>query len=221
MPDRRRTGAAATSGLFDYDIYIANPDGSGLRNLTNSPGSYDAEATISPDGESIVFTSTRDGDLDIYVMDADGGNVRRLTHEPGYDGGAFFSPDGTKIVYRAHHPTDPDELAEYFALLEDGLIRPSRVEIFIMDADGSNKKQLTNNGAANFAPYFHPDGKRIIFSSNMHDPTGRSFNLYMIDTDGQNLERITTSRRVRQLPDVQSGRHEARLRLGPERRGPS
>lgn len=186
-PDRSR---GYVWGLFDYDVFIANPDGSGLRNLTNSPG-YDAEATISPDGRSIVFTSTRDGDIDIYVMDADGGNVRRLTNEVGYDGGAFFSPDGTKIVYRAHHPTDPEELADYRALLADKLIRPNRVEIWIMDADGSNKRQLTNNGAANFAPFFHPDGKRIIFSSNMHDPRGRSFNLYMIDIDGGNLQRIT------------------------------
>ncbi len=186
-PDRSR---GYVWGLFDYDVFIANADGSGLRNLTNSPG-YDAEATISPDGRSIVFTSTRDGDIEIYVMDADGGNVRRLTHEPGYDGGPFFSPDGTKIVYRAHHPTDPEELADFRALLADKLIRPNRVEIWIMDADGSNKRQLTNNGAANFAPFFHPDGKRIIFSSNMHDPRGRSFNLYMIDVDGGNLQRIT------------------------------
>jgi len=186
-PDRSR---GYVWGLFDYDVFIANSDGSGLRNLTNSPG-YDAEATISPDGRSIVFTSTRDGDIDIYVMDADGGNVRRLTNEPGYDGGAFFSPDGTKIVYRAPPPTDPEELADFRALLADKLIRPNRVEIWIMDADGSNKRQLTNNGAANFAPFFHPDGKRIIFSSNMHDPRGRSFNLYMIDIDGGNLQRIT------------------------------
>lgn len=187
-PDRSR---GYVWGLFPYDIFVASLDGSELRRLTGSDG-YDAEATISPDGKSIVFTSTRDGDLDIYVMDADGGNVRRLTHEEGYDGGAFFSPDGSKIVYRAYHPTDPDELEEYRALLAEGLIRPSRVEIFIMDADGSNKRQLTRNGAANFAPFFHPDGRRIIFSSNMHDPTGRSFNLYMIDTDGENLVRITT-----------------------------
>lgn len=186
-PDRSR---GYVWGLFPYDIFIANADGSEVRNLTNNPA-YDAEATISTDGSKIVFTSTRDNDIDIYVMDADGSNVKRLTTEPGYDGGAFFSPDGTKIVYRAYHPTDPDELAEFRALLADGLVKPSRVEIFIMDADGSNKKQLTNNGAANFAPFFHPDGKRIIFSSNMHDPTGRSFNLYMINIDGTNLQRLT------------------------------
>lgn len=177
-------------GIFDYDIFIANPDGSELRNLTNNDA-YDAEATISEDGESIVFTSLRDGDLNIYSMDADGSNVRQLTDEPGYAGGPFYSPDGSQIVYRAHHPDDPEELEEYFDLLDQKLIRPNQVELFVMDADGSNKRQITNNGAANFAPYWHPNGRQIIFSSNMDDPTGRRFNLYLIDSDGQNLERIT------------------------------
>lgn len=186
-PDRSR---GYVWGLFPYDVFIANADGSELRNLTNHPA-YDAEATISSDGTKILFTSTRDNDIDIYVMDADGSNVKRLTTEPGYDGGAFFSHDGTKIVYRAYHPTDSAELAEFRSLLADGLVKPNRVEIYVMDADGSNKRQLTNNGAANFAPFFHPDGKRIIFSSNMHDPRGRSFNLYMIDVDGTNLQRLT------------------------------
>ena len=184
-PDRSR---GYVWGLFDYDLFIANPTGRAAQ-PDEQPATRGGDDL--PDGRSIVFTSTRDNDIDIYVMDADGSNVKRLTTEPGYDGGAFFSPDGTKIVYRAYHPTDPDELAEFRALLADGLVKPSRVEIFIMDADGSNKKQLTNNGAANFAPFFHPDGKRIIFSSNMHDPTGRSFNLYMINIDGTNLQRLT------------------------------
>lgn len=176
--------------LSDYDIFIADADGGNLRALTDSPG-YDAEATISPDGTTILFTSVRDGDLEIYAMDADGGNVRRLTHEEGYDGGAFFSADGTKIVYRAHHPTDPEELADYKALLNDKLIRPGRVELWVMDADGSNKRQITNNGAANFAPFFHPNGRQIIFSSNLHNPGGRDFDLYLINVDGTGLERIT------------------------------
>lgn len=177
--------------LYDYSIYIADEDGGNLRRLTDAPG-YNAEATISPDGSKVIFTSTRDGDLELYVMDADGSNVRRLTHEEGYDGGAFFSPDGSKIVYRAHHPTDPEELADYRKLLGEKLIRPGQVEIFIMDADGSNKRQLTSNGAANFAPYFHPDGDKIIFSSNFDDPTGREFHIYMINIDGTGLERITS-----------------------------
>jgi TolB protein len=178
--------------LHPYDIYTANPDGSDVRRLTENAG-YNAEATISPDGRSIIFTSTRDGDLELYVMNADGSNVRRVTHMEGYDGGAFFSPDGRHIVWRGYHPTDEAELADYRELLASGLVRPSRVEIFIADADGSNPRQLTNNGAANFAPFFHPDGQRIIFSSNLHDPAGRGFNLYMVDTRDGSIERITHS----------------------------
>ena len=177
--------------LYDYDVYTANPDGSELDKITDTPG-YDAEATISPDGSKIVFTSVRDGDLEIYTMDPDGSDVRRLTHEEGYDGGAFFSADGRKIVYRAYHPTDAEELADYRSLLGDGLVRPSTLEIFIMDADGSNKRQITSNGAANFGPFFHPDGERIIFSSNLHAPDGRNFDLYLINVDGTGLERVTT-----------------------------
>ena len=174
----------------EFDIYTSRPDGSDLRRLTNTPG-YDAEATISRDGKKIVFTSMRDGDIDIYVMDAGGTNVRRLTNELGYDGGAFFSPDGARIVYRAHHPQDPAEIAEYKELLKTGLLRPRRFELLVMDADGGNKRQITNNGAANFAPFFHPDGRRIIFASNLHDPRSRNFDLYLINVDGTGLERVT------------------------------
>lgn len=177
--------------LNPFDIYTANTDGSDLRRIAASPG-YDAEATISPDGSKIVFTSNRDGDLDIYVMDADGSNVTRLTDEPGYDGGAFFSPDGSRIIYRARHPESPAELADYRRLLADDLIRPGQLDIYIMDADGSNKRRITNNGAANFAPFMHPDGQRIIFSSNAADPGSRNFDLYIINIDGSGLERVTT-----------------------------
>lgn len=174
-----------------YDIYTANLDGSDLRRLTNSPG-YDAEATISRDGRKIVFTSMRNGDLDIFTMDADGTHVRQLTHELGYDGGAFFSYDGKKIVYRAEHPRTPQEIADYKELLSQGLIRPGNLEIWVMDADGKHKHAVTHNGAANFAPYWHPDGKRIIFASNLADPkSGRDFDLYLINEDGTGLERIT------------------------------
>jgi TolB protein len=174
-----------------YDIYTAKPDGSDLRRLTQTPG-YDAEATISRDGKTIVFTSTRNGDLDIYAMDADGRHVRQLTHELGYDGGPFLSADGKKIVYRAEHPKTPQEIADYKALLAQGLIRPGNLEIWVMDVDGKNKQQVTHNGAANFAPYFFPDGKRIIFASNMADPkNGRDFDLYLINIDGTGLERVT------------------------------
>lgn len=178
--------------LHPYDIFLADEDGSNMRQLTDNPY-YDAEATVSPDGKRIIFTSLREGDLDLYVMDTDGKNLKRLTHEKGYDGGAFFSPDGEKIVYRAYHPETEAEIRDYEALLKRNLVRPSRMEIFVMDADGSNRRQITNNSAANFAPYFHPDGKRIIFSSNLHDPKGRNFELYMINIDGTGLERITYS----------------------------
>jgi TolB protein len=173
-----------------FDIFTARPDGSDLRQLTNTPG-YDAETTVSRDGKKLVFTSMRDGDLDIYTMDAHGKNVRRLTNELGYDGGPFFSYDGKQIVYRAYHPQNEKEKADYLSLLRESLIRPTTLEIWIMNADGSNKRQVTHNGKANFAPYFFPDGKRIVLASNMDDPKGRNFDLYLINVDGAGLERIT------------------------------
>jgi Tol biopolymer transport system component len=173
-----------------FDIFTANPDGSDLKQLTTSPG-YDAETTITLDGKKLVFTSMRDGDLDIYSMDADGKNVRRLTNELGYDGGPFWSYDGKQIVYRAHHPKTDQQKTDYIDLLKQNLIRPTTLEIWVMNADGSNKRQVTSNGKANFGPYFFPDGRRIIFASNMDDPRGRNFDLYKINADGTGLERIT------------------------------
>jgi Tol biopolymer transport system component len=173
-----------------YDIFVANADGSGAAQLTDTDG-YDAEATISPRGDRIVFTSRRDGDLDLYSMNLDGSDVRRLTDRVGYDGGAFFSPDGSRIVWRAHYPEPGEELDDYRALLADGLIRPSVLEIWVANADGSEARQVTDNGAANFGPYWHPSGDRIIFASNMDDPSGRDFDLYMVRDDGTGLERIT------------------------------
>lgn len=174
----------------EYDIYVARADGSEVTNLTNSPG-YDAEATVSPIGDRVVFTSMRDGDLDIYSMNLDGSDVVRLTDSIGYDGGPFYSPDGSKIIYRARHPEDPEEIADYQALLAEGLIRPSKLEIWVMDADGGNKRRITDLGVASFAPFFNPAGDRIIFSTNYGDPSGREFELYMVDLDGENLEQIT------------------------------
>lgn len=175
-----------------YDIFRANADGSGVVRLTDTPG-YDAEATVSPRGDRIVFTSMRDGDLDIYSMKIDGSDVVRLTDQPGYDGGPFFSPDGGRIVYRAHHPTDEAALEDYSTLLAEGLIRPSKLEIWVMDADGRNKRRVTSLGAASFAPFFHPAGDRIIFSSNHGDPGGREFELYLVGVDGSGLEQVTFS----------------------------
>lgn len=174
----------------DYDIYKANVDGTGLTKLTDVEG-YDAEATISPKGDKIVFTSTRNGDIDLYSMNLDGSDVKQLTDIAGYDGGAYYSYDGTMIVFRASRFDDPDKLKEYQDLLAQGLIRPGMLEIFVMNADGSNKRQVTKNGAANFGPYFLPDGKRIIYCSNQGDPKGRNFDLYMINVDGTGNERIT------------------------------
>ena len=174
-----------------YDIYQALPDGSQARLLMQSPG-YDAEATWNPKGGKIVFTSDRDGDLDLYEMDEKGGNVRRLTNTPGYDGGAFYSPDGTEIVWRASRPKGA-ELEEYRGLLAKGLVRPTTLEIFVMKADGSNVRQVTSNGAANFCPLFLPDGRRILWSSNVGDPKGREFDLWMMDKNGGTPERVTTA----------------------------
>jgi len=177
-------------GLDPYDIYTANDDGSSLKRLTNY-GVYTAEGTLSPDGQTIVFTSLKDGDLDIYTMKIDGTNIRRLTTQPGYDGGPFFSPDGKKIVYRAWHPTDT-ALTNYQNLLKQRLVRPNRMEIWIMNADGSDQHQITNLGGANFAPFFTPDGSRIIFSSNYKNPRSRNFELYLVNPDGSGLEQVTS-----------------------------
>jgi TolB protein len=176
-------------GLDPYDIYVANADGSQLRRLTNY-GVYTAEGTLSPDGQTIVFTSLKDGDLDIYTMRIDGTNMKRLTFQPGYDGGPFFSPDGKRIVYRAWHPTDT-ALTSYRELLRQRLVRPNRMEIWVMNADGSNQHQITNLGGANFAPYFTPDGRKIIFSSNFKNPKSRDFELYLVNDDGSGLEQVT------------------------------
>jgi len=176
-------------GLDPYDIYTANDDGSNLHRLTNY-GVYTAEGTLSPDGQTIVFTSLKDGDLDIYTMRIDGTGMKRLTFQPGYDGGPFFSPDGKKIVYRAWHPADT-ALANYRELLRQRLVRPNRMEIWVMNADGSDQHQITNLGGANFAPFFTPDGRRIIFSSNYKNPHSRNFELYLVNADGSNLEQVT------------------------------
>ena len=175
-----------------FDIFAAAADGSNPVQLTTEPG-YDAEATFSPTGHRIVFTSVRDGDLDLYSMLPDGSDVQRLTDRPGYDGGAFYSPGGTKIVWRAHYPETPEAREDYQSLLASGLIRPSALEIWVADADGSSPRQLTDNGAANFAPYWHPSGEQIIFTSNMDDPRGRDFDIYLINVDGTGLERVTFS----------------------------
>jgi Tol biopolymer transport system component len=189
-PDRAR---GYIWGVYpSYEIVIANADGSNVRRLTSTAG-YDAEATWCHKGGKIIFTSLRDGDLDLYEMDENGGNVKRLTSAVGYDGGAFYNADCTEIVWRASRPAG-EALADYRQLLKEGFIRPSRMELFVAKADGSGAKQITNNGAANFCPYFTPDGKRIIYSSNVLDPRGREFDIFIINKDGSGEpERITTA----------------------------
>lgn len=172
-----------------YEIYRAKADGSGLMKLTSSPG-YDAEATIAPDG-LITFTSVRDGDMEIYTMKGDGSDVRRITNRPGPDGGPFFSWDGQRIAFRGRELSAGPEMEDYLSLLKQGLWRPTSLELFVMDRDGGNVRQVTRLGGANFAPSWHPDGKRLVFASNIGDPKGRDFDIYMINIDGTGLERIT------------------------------
>jgi hypothetical protein len=174
-----------------YDIFRAKADGSGLVRLTDTPG-YDAEGTVCGKDGSIVFTSVRDGDVDLYRMDSDGKNVRRLTDTPGYDGGAFFNADCTKIVWRASRPKGKD-LEEFRALLAQGLVRPTKLELYVANADGSDARQITYLDSASFAPYWHPSQKRILFSSNYGGASPREFDIWGVDVDGTHLERVTTA----------------------------
>ncbi len=193
-PPKPKPGPNYRWVLDDHEIFSARLDGRELQRLTFSPG-YDAEATVSPNGKQIVFTSVRDGDLDLYSMNIDGTGVKRLTKDMGYDGGAFYAPDGKRIVYRAQHPQTPGEREAYQALLNRNLVETGNLELFVMNADGSGKQQVTRNGASNFAPFFHPDGHRIIFSSSgdkAAQAKGRtSFHVYIVDDDGTGLEQIT------------------------------
>ena len=178
--------------LHDHDIYKVNKDGSGAVRLTTTKG-YDAESTVCQKDGSIVFTSVRDGDLELYRMDSNGKNVVRLTNAPGYDGGAYFSPDCSKIVWRASRPKNQKELDDYRALLDKNLVRPGKLEIYVANSDGSEAMQVTYLDAASFGPSWHPSGKRLVFSSNYLDPKGREFDIFAIDVNGTNLERITAA----------------------------
>lgn len=171
-----------------FDIFVADKTGKQLKQLTNTP-SYDAEPTVSPKGDKIVFTSMRSGDLELYTMNIDGTDVKQVTNELGYDGGAFFSPDGTKLIFRASRPKTPEAIKEYKDLLAQGVVMPTNMELFVCNIDGSDLKKITSLGNANWAPFFHPSGKKIIFSSN--HKTKMSFNLFMINVDGTGLEQIT------------------------------
>lgn len=189
-PDRAKYGNRYIWPIYSsYDIFITDTAGKLTRQLTRTPG-YDAEATISPDGQKMIFTSISNGDLDLYVMDLETGKIRQVTNMLGYDGGAWFSPDGQQIVWRASRPKGEEEITEYKALLQEGLVIPTQMEVWIANADGSNARQVTNLGQANWAPNFTKDG-RIIFCSNHEYKRGFPFNIYLINTDGTGLKKIS------------------------------
>jgi TolB protein len=189
-PDPPQTGRYLWAIYADFDIFVADLKGNITKQLTNTPG-YDAEATVSPDGKMIVFTSTRSGDLELWTMDTEGKNLKQITFGLGYDGGAFFSPDGKKIVFRASRPQTETEIKEYKDYFAKGLVAPTNMEIYTCNIDGSELKQITKLGKANWAPFYHPSGNKILFSSNHHSERGYDFQLYMINVDGTGLERIT------------------------------
>ncbi len=187
-PDRSRGYVWPLSNMEIYSVRAA--DGGDVRQLTSN-GAYNAEATVSRDGSRIIFTSTMNGDIDLYSMNVDGSDLRQVTTRVGYDGGAFFSPDGSQIVWRAMYPETAADSADYLSLLADRLVRPARVELWVANADGTNARQVTRLGGANFAPFWHPDGRRILFSSNYENPRGSEFDLFLINSDGTGLEKVT------------------------------
>ena len=189
--DLRKNGKYLWPVFSSYEIYVSDLSGKIIKQLTNSDG-YDAEATVSPKGDKIVFTSTRSGDLELWTMDIDGKNPKQITSELGYDGGAFFSPDAKKLVFRASRPKTDEEIKEYKEFLAQGLVAPVAMELFTCNVDGSDLKQITHLGKANWAPFYSHSGKKIIFSSNHAASKGYNFQLYMVNEDGTGLEQITT-----------------------------
>jgi len=190
VPERRADGKYVWPIYASFDIYVSDLKGNIRKQLTTTTG-YDAEATVSPKGDRIVFTSMRDGDLELYSMNIDGTDVKRLTTELGYDGGAFFSPDGTKLLWRASRPGTAEEANEYKQLLKDGLVKPTDMELYVANADGSNARKVSDLGQANWAPYWHPSGEKIIFASNHKSERGFPFTLFMINVDGSGLEQVS------------------------------
>ena len=194
VPDRKKYGNKYIWPLYEsYDIFMADLNGKIVKQLTHSKG-YDAEATLSPDGKKMIYTSTKDGDLELYVMDLKSGKERRITYDLGYDGGAWFSPDGSKIIWRASRPKTEQEIQEYKSLLAENLVAPTNMEVFIANADGTDIRQVTRLGNANWAPAYMPDSKRIIFASNHQSKRGFPFNLFTIHEDGSGMEKISAEK---------------------------
>ncbi len=191
IPKKEDHGGKYIWPVYDsFDIFVADTEGNLLNQLTNEPG-YDAEPTVSPKGDKIVFTSARTGDLELFTMNIDGSDVQQITYDLGYDGGAFFSPDGTKLIFRSSRPKTESEIREYKDLLSQGLVMPTNMELYICNVDGSNLRKITDLGDANWAPFFHPQGQKIIFSTNHHKEKHDGFNLFMINIDGTGLEQLT------------------------------
>jgi len=199
VPERGEGGAYVWPIYEDFDIYVSDLSGNLIDTLISGPG-YDAEATISPDGKKIVFTSTRSGDLELYVCDIDGSNITQVTSGLGYDGGAFFSPDSKKLVFRSSRPKTEEEIKKYKDLLAQGLVEPTDMEIYTCNIDGTDLKQITQLGQANWAPFYHPSGEKIVFSSNHHSERGFPFNLFMINTDGTGLKQISFDKAFDSFP---------------------
>jgi Tol biopolymer transport system component len=189
-PERRSDGKYVWPIYPSFDIYVSDLKGNVRRKLTDAPG-YDAEATVSHKGDRIVFTSMRDGDMELYTMNIDGSDVKRVTNTLGYDGGAFFSPDGTKLLWRASRPKTAEEELEYKTLLKEGLVKPTDMELYVANADGSDARKITDLGQANWAPYWHPSGEKILFASNHKSQRGFPFTLFLINTDGTGLEQVS------------------------------
>lgn len=190
VPPRRADGKYVWAIYPDFDIYVAGLDGKNRTKLTDQPG-YDAEATVSPNGKHIVFTSMRSGDLELYTMNIDGSDVKQVTDQLGYDGGAFFSPDSKKLIFRASRPKTDEEVQVYKELLSENLVQPTHMELYTCNIDGSELKKITDVPNACWAPFFHPSGRKVIFSSNHTSNRGLPFNLWMVDLETSRLEQIT------------------------------
>lgn len=190
VPHRGPNGEYVWPIYPEFDIFVADLEGNIVQQLTDRPG-YDAEATVSPNGDKIVFTSLRSGDLELYTMNIDGSDVKQITSGLGYDGGAFFSPDGEYLLWRSSRPQTEEAQAQYKTLLKQGLVQPTEMELYIAKADGSETRQITELGGANWAPFFHPSGEKVLFASNHHSKSGRLFNLFLINLDGTGLEQVT------------------------------